>query len=154
VVLVASNPCFVQRPHWQHGMPAHVFNTFATDLAGDYGAALDRFLALEVHGSDHARQALRELRDCAFSHGAPMSRALDGGLALLHQVDFSMELANLNMPLLAIGGRRDRLVPPAALSEAAARAGHGEVAIIAGAGHAPFIGHRDEFVQRVVEFAT
>lgn len=152
VILVASNPCFVRNEHWQYAMEESVFTQFADDLAQDYRSALSRFLALEVHGSDHARQALRELNDCAFAHGEPELQALQGGLSLLREVDLSAHLDQLNRPLLTVGGRRDRLVPPKALTATAAQAAWGRAEIIAGAGHAPFIGHRDEFVELVREF--
>lgn len=152
VILVASNPCFIRSEQWLYGMEEAVFEQFAADLATDYRVALERFLALEVHGSDNARTALRELHDCAFEHGEPEYAALQGGLNLLKSVDLGSHLDELNVPLLCVGGRRDRLVPPDALSYAADIAPWGRVEMIAGAGHAPFIGHRDQFVQLIREF--
>lgn len=152
VVLVASNACFIQRPHWPHGMAEAVFDEFANALSRDYRSTLERFLALEVHGAEHAQRALRELRDCAFAHGSPSLDALEGGLEMLHNCDFSTQLTQLQPALLALGGRRDRLVPPGALSTTAERVRDGRAVIIPGAGHAPFIGHRDEFARQLVEF--
>lgn len=152
VVLVASNPCFVSRDHWPTGVAEAVFEQFGHDLTADYRAGVDRFLALEVYGSDQARRALRELRACAFAHGQPDSNALHRGLELLRQVDLTPHLAELTVPLLALGGSRDRLVPPAAIAATAERAPQGAARVIRGAGHAPFIGHRDEFVECLREF--
>lgn len=152
LILVASNPCFVAHPQWPHAMAETLFQQFADDLADDYPVALNRFLALEVHGSDNARQALRELRECAYVHGMPDTHALSGGLAWLREANLTAGLTNTQTPTLVVGGDRDRLVPPEAIKATMAAMPNAGMSVIKGAGHAPFIGHRDEFVQRVVDF--
>ncbi len=152
LILVASNPCFVQQPHWPHAMPASVFQQFADDLSAGFERALKRFLALEVHGSESAREQLQELQQIAFSRGIPALPALTGGLQLLQQADFSQVLPQLPMPALIIGGRRDRLVPWEGLQQTAERLPNATLKRIPGAGHAPFIGDPDTFSQSVVEF--
>ena len=58
LVLVNSTPCFVQRPDWPHGVAPPVLRRFAEELRQDYRAVLKRFIALEVHGSEHASAQL------------------------------------------------------------------------------------------------
>ena len=53
------------------------------------------------------------------------------------------------MPSAWIAGRRDRLVPPAAMRWAAAAAPHGSYVEIA-AGHAPFLGHPDAVADALI----
>lgn len=152
LVLTACNPCFIQQPHWPDAMPDTVFQQFADDLASDYHRALRRFLALEVHGSERAREQLLTLQQIAFEHGTPSLSALRGGLQLLRQTDFSRDLPKLDLPALIIGGRRDRLVPRAGLQQTAQTMPNAQLKRIPGAGHAPFIGAPDGFADAVLTF--
>jgi pimeloyl-[acyl-carrier protein] methyl ester esterase len=137
--LLAASPRFVHAPDWPAGMDPRVFEAFGDELARDYRGTLDRFLMLEAQGSAHLREELRFLRDAVYARGEPAPRALQQGLALLHDSDLREGLGLLAMPSLWIGGRRDRLVSPAAMREAAARAGDARVQVFEHAGHAPFL---------------
>ena len=139
LALVAASPRFVQGPDWPQGMPAQVFAEFAAGLATDWQATLDRFLALEAFGAAHMRETLRLLRAAVMARGAPDPRVLAEGLALLEQTDLRPRLPGLAAPSLWLGGRRDRLVNPAALQAAAALAPRARWRELAQAGHAPFL---------------
>ena len=152
LVMVAATPRFTRGGDWPHGVDPAVFEEFEQDLATDFDATLQRFLALEVHGSDTAREDLRRLREDAFRHGAPDARALAHGLDLLRTTDLAGELAALDTPVLFVGGRRDRLVPWQGIRAAAAMAPAGVAEIIPGAGHAPFIGQPGTFTESVKRF--
>jgi pimeloyl-[acyl-carrier protein] methyl ester esterase len=147
LVLVATNPRFVVAPDWPHGVAHAVFDAFARELRDDWRGTVDRFLALECIGADHARAELRELRTHVFERGEPALHALEDGLRLLADCDLRAALPRIGVPSLWIAGRRDRLVPWAALQHAAALCGNGSFVAIDGGGHAPFIGHP----QRVVD---
>lgn len=152
LILVASNPCFIQHTHWPDAMPVSVFQQFAEDLDTGFDKALNRFLALEVFGSEHAKTQLQQLQRIAFTYGKPSPAALRGGLSLLQQADFSMGLSALNLPTLLIGGRRDRLVPWTCLEQATHQLPNATLVRIPGAGHAPFIGNPDAFTETLLEF--
>lgn len=140
LIAVASSPRFVVAADWPHGVAANVFAEFAAALETRFEHAIERFLALETLGSPQAHEELRSLRAQVFAPGAPRIEALREGLALLDAVDLRASLADLRVPSLWIGGRRDRLVPPAALAWAAQqapRARHLELP----SGHAPFLAH-------------
>ncbi|GAA0711894.1 pimeloyl-ACP methyl ester esterase BioH [Dokdonella soli] len=138
--LIASSPRFVSAPDWPCGVAASVFGEFATELQGRYRHAIERFLALETMGSSHAQADLRALRKIVFERGEPSLDALAGGLRALEASDLRADLARLAMPSLWIAGRRDRLVPPAAMEWAAAQAPHGRT-LEFNSGHAPFLEH-------------
>ena len=142
--LLAATPSFVARPHWPHGMASSVFSAFATDLAADHEQTLDRFLALEVHGARDARALLRRLQGMAASQPRPRRSALEQGLGMLLNTDLSGDLGQVNCPAAVIGGRRDRLVSPAAIEATAAGIPDAQGHLIGGAGHAPHLGHADE----------
>lgn len=143
LVLLASTPSFVRRADWLHGVEAAVFRRFADDLERDWQTTLERFLALEVHGSERAREELRWLRSAVGARGAPETEALQAGLDILDRCDLRRELTMLDLPTLWLGGSRDRLVPAAALHAAAQLQPGARAEIIAGGGHAPFLGQRD-----------
>ncbi len=154
LILVASNPCFVQQPHWPSAVPAEVFQQFSEDLSTGFERSLRRFLALEVHGSDSAKEQLQQLQTIAFSRGTPSLAALQGGLQLLQQADFSETLPTITLPVLIVGGRRDRLVPWTSLKQTAQQMPNATLKRIPGAGHAPFIGDPVMFSELVLEFCN
>jgi len=151
LVLVAASPSFVRRQNWPHAVEPEVFERFASDLRDDYPGTLQRFLALDTLGSEHARAELRSLKEALYLRGEPSPQALQAGLALLHDSDLRACLGQLARPSLWISGRRDRLVPAAAMATAAALSG-GEHVDIAGAGHAPFLGHADQVAAAIAGF--
>ncbi len=140
LALIATNPRFVVGADWPHGVAHEVFVQFAAGLRGDYRATIERFLALEAHGSQHARDELRELKAHVFERGEPSADVLCGGLDVLDHTDLRHRLGDLSMPSLWIAGRRDRLVPPAAMHWAAGHCRAGDVLEL-NSGHAPFLGH-------------
>lgn len=152
VVLVASSPKFVRADGWPYGVSTTLFGEFGAALQRDFRGTLEGFLALEVAGSAHAQSELRNLRSHAFERGEPAQRALLDGLALLDTIDLRAELPTLRVPSLWIAGRRDRLVPPAAIVAAAALCPDGRSRVIADAGHAPFLGAPDAVAEAVLEF--
>jgi len=153
VALVASSPRFVAAPDWPHGVAAGVFAEFASELHARYRHAIERFLALETMGSTQAQADLRELRRIVFERGEPSVAALADGLRALDDSDLRADIARLAMPSLWIAGRRDRLVPPAALQWAAAQAPHGRY-LECNSGHAPFLEHAGAIADALVAFAA
>jgi pimeloyl-[acyl-carrier protein] methyl ester esterase len=151
LVALCSSPCFVRGADWRFGVSPEIFRDFAQGLADDYRGTLDRFVALEAFGSDHAKDELRELRAELFARGEPAARVLVDGLRILETVDQRPLLSQLRVPSLWVAGRRDRLVDPRAMRDAAAlieQAGHAPATVVQveHAGHAPFLTHVDEVV--------
>lgn len=144
LAMLAATPRFVAGAHWPHGVEALVFDRFGADLARDWRGTVERFLALEVVGSRTAQDDLRHLRAHVYDHGEPAPRVLAEGLALLSGTDLVGRLPALAVPSLWLGGRRDRLVPAAAVLAAADLAPGARAQVIAGAGHAPFLHHAGE----------
>ena len=141
LVMACATPRFVRGDDWRHGVSAEIFRDFATGLRDDYDATLDRFIALEAFGSDHAREEIRALRAEVLARGAPAPAALVDGLSLLEHADLRALLPRLRVPSLWLSGRRDRLVDPRAVQAAAACAPGSTVRVVDHAGHAPFLTH-------------
>jgi pimeloyl-[acyl-carrier protein] methyl ester esterase len=153
VALIASSPRFVSAADWQHGVDANVFSEFGAELQARYRHAIERFLALETMGSVHAQAELRELRRLAFARGEPRIEALADGLAALDACDLRAELTRLAMPSLWIAGRRDRLVPPAAMQWAATVAPAARY-LEFNSGHAPFLEHAPAIADALATLET
>lgn len=141
LVCIASSPRFVRGADWPHAVSGEIFEQFADELGRDYRGTLERFLSLEALGSEQGREVLKVLRACVFERGEPAPQALLQGLDMLGRLDLRADLAGLAQPSLWIAGRRDRLVPPAAMRAAAELNPRADYLCIEGAGHAPFISH-------------
>lgn len=152
LAMVASTPRFVRSEAWAHGVDASVFAQFGTDLRNDYAGTLERFLALDTMGSEHARSELRTLKHDLYARGEPAPEALQAGLQLLEQSDMRATLSALSVPSLWLAGRRDLLVPSKAMRTAAELAPQAHFVEIAGGGHAPFLGHADRVAEEVDRF--
>jgi pimeloyl-[acyl-carrier protein] methyl ester esterase len=151
LVLIASSPRFVVGEDWPHGVSSDIFTQFGSGLRENYARTIERFLALEAHGSERAQSELRELRTHVFDRGEPALQALCDGLGILDHADLRADLAALRAPSLWIAGRRDKLIPPAAMQWAAQRSPAGRYLELS-AGHAPFIGHAAAVAEAIRAF--
>jgi pimeloyl-[acyl-carrier protein] methyl ester esterase len=151
LVLISSSPRFVVGDDWPQGVAADVFAEFGAGLARDYRGTIERFLALEALGSEHAQSELRELKAQVFARGEPSMSALEQGMRILETVDLRADVANIAMPSLWIAGRRDRLVNPAAMQWAALQSGGRYLEC--NSGHAPFLAHPDTLAQAIADFS-
>jgi len=142
LAMLCASPRFVRGADWKYGVSAEIFRDFATGLRSDYRRTLDRFVALEAFGSEHAKDEIRALRNTLFARGEPAARVLADGLELLQTTDLRAMLPALSVPSLWLGGRRDRLVDPP----------NAEFHVIEHAGHAPFLTHADAVTTRLAEF--
>lgn len=152
LVLVASTPCFVRQPGWDCAMEAATLAAFAAALQQNYAQTLRRFLALQLRGSERERELLTALRAALFSRGEPDLSALRSGLDILRDCDLREVLVEIMQPVLVIAGERDTLTPPQASRHMAEQMAQAELAMMAGAAHAPFLSHPDEFVECMKSF--
>lgn len=152
LTLVGASPRFTVGDDWPCAVAPAVFEQFAEALANDVTRTLERFLALETLGAEHAQDERHWLRQLLRSVAPPSARILSDGLAILQATDLRPRLPQLACPSLWIGGRRDRLVPPEALQRAAELAPGGRGLIIDATAHAPFIGQPQPFADVVAGF--
>jgi pimeloyl-[acyl-carrier protein] methyl ester esterase len=159
LAMVCATPRFVRGDaadgngdRWRYGVSAEIFADFAHGLRHDYRATLERFVALEAFGSDRARDTVRALRDALFARGEPDAAALADGLDLLRATDLRALLPGLRVPTLWIAGRRDRLVDPRAMRQAAELAPGSRFVQFEHAAHAPFLTDAEEMAAVLDEF--
>ena len=144
LAMLCASPRFVRRTNWRFGVSAEIFQDFAAGLRDDYRGTLERFAALEAYGPDHAREAVRALRGELFARGEPPAESLARGLELLETSDLRDMLPSLQVPSLWLAGRRDRLVDPRAMQQAAELVPGARFEQIEHGGHAPFLTDPDE----------
>jgi len=141
LVLVASNPCFVQRDDWPHAVAREVFEDFSRGLIADWRATMRRFIGLQLKGASDARQLIRRVSGLLEQGGAPHPGALQDGLRLLLTHDARAKLAALEQPVMLVLGERDALVPSSIAEQIGAFAPAVRVECVTRSAHAPFITH-------------
>jgi pimeloyl-[acyl-carrier protein] methyl ester esterase len=135
--------------HWAATAPERVSRLVLVGATPAFVARNDR---PHVQGSEQGRATLALLRDQLFARGEPTPAALAESLALLARTDLRNEVPHVRAPALVITGGHDRLAPAAA-GAWLARALRNAIRIdIAGAAHAPFLSHRDVFLDALTGF--
>ena len=153
LVLVATTPSFVTRDGWPHAMAPATLARFGDELAVAWRLTLQRFLGLQVQGSDEGRATLCALRARLFERGEPAADVLAAVLAALAGTDLRSALARISIPARVIGGERDALVPLRATEHLAAALPRGSHVAIPGAAHVPFLSHPRAFLDACADFA-
>ena len=152
LVLIAATPRFVAREDWPHALSAETLARFGDELHVAWKPTVERFLALQVHGSEHGRATLALMREQLFARGEPSPGMLAGALAVLAGTDLRRDLAALAQPTLVVAGSRDTLILPGAGAWLAEHLPDAKCVSISGAGHAPFLSHPEAFAAAVEAF--
>lgn len=154
LVLVATTPRFLAAPGWRCGVKAAALAQLAAAVRADPAAAVRRFLRQQVRGlaPRTAARVLTSLESALAVNGAAAKDALEWGLTRLAEADLRSAVALVKKPTLVIAGQLDRITPSAASRALAARLPRASFHQLRGAGHAPFLSHREQFVTRLREF--
>jgi pimeloyl-[acyl-carrier protein] methyl ester esterase len=152
LVLVTTTPKFIAAGDWPYAMTDETLVRFADELRVAFRATLLRFLTLQVRESDEGRAVLAALRQQLFSRGEPDPAVLDDALATLRAIDLRNDVPHIRQPSLVITGARDTLAPPRAGAWLAATLPQGRLHAFDGAAHAPFLSHRDAFLDVTLPF--
>ncbi|MCC6916300.1 MAG: pimeloyl-ACP methyl ester esterase BioH [Nitrosomonas sp.] len=146
LVLVASTPCFVKRADWPWGMDAATLTLFMENLARDYAQTLNRFLTLQVSGSEDQTRVLAQLRKRVLCDQSPDPITLQAGLKILQTSDLRAELSQIEQPVLLIHGRNDVITPVGAADWMQQHLSRARLTLFPHCGHAPFLSFPEQFV--------
>lgn len=146
LVLVASTPCFVKRTDWAWAMEAATLNLFMKNLAHDYVQTLNRFLTLQVRGSEDQTRVLAQLRKSVLNDVPPEATTLQAGLKILQTSDLRAELKQIKQPVLLIHGQNDAIVPVEAAKWMQQQFSQAQLKLFSHCGHAPFFSFPEQFV--------
>jgi pimeloyl-[acyl-carrier protein] methyl ester esterase len=152
LALVSATPRFVAGPDWPHAMAPATLARFGDELAVAYRLTLQRFLTLQMRGSDAGRAALQAMRGALFARGEPGPDNLRAALAMLQAIDLRDDAIRVKTPTLIVSGERDTLTTAAAGAWLAAAMPAARQVVIAGAAHAPFLSHRAAFDAALLPF--
>ncbi len=152
LALANTTPKFVADDAWPHAMAPQTLARFADELRVAYRLTLQRFLTLQVQSSDEGKSTLAMLRHELFARGEPSPQVLTEALISLAAADLRSRVPQITLPTLVIAGERDTLTPPAASEWLARALPAARLVRIAGAGHAPFLSHRDAFERALLAF--
>lgn len=152
LILTSSTPRFVTASDWDCAMAPEQLAEFSRDLARDHRGTVQRFLALQVQGSEHARASLRQLSASLSACAEPDAQSLAAGLEILRLGDLRAAVPHLAQPALIMTAEYDRVVPPAAGAWLAAAIPGARLFSVPKAAHAPFVSHPEEFIVAVREF--
>lgn len=152
VMVLAGMPRFVQAEDWPHAMAPRTLDLFIQALGDDHSGTLERFLALQMLGSDLAQETLRRLKARLRERPDPHPEALETGLDLLKQADLREALGELGCPTAWLYGDRDTLAPAAAAGLLDRWLPAVTTEVIHGAAHTPFLSHPAETGQAVRRF--
>lgn len=149
VLGVCGSPRFVQAHDWPYAMALETLQQFITASRQDHSKTLERFLALQVRGSDTSLETLRVLREKLRIKPEAQPAALDAALALLKTVDLRESLARLTCPTAWLFGERDNLVPAEVALSLSEWLPQPLTRVIPGSAHAPFLSHPTETLEVV-----
>ena len=152
LVLVCTTPSFVVRPGWSTAMAEDTLARFGDELRVAWRLTLQRFLTLQVKGSDEGRRTLAQLRARLFERGQPSVAELGETLSILLGADLRACVGTIAAPTLVVTGPRDTLAPAEAGAWLARTLPAGRLVTIDGAAHAPFLSHPARFVDVVGAF--
>jgi len=111
-----------------------------------------RFLLLQVADAPDYKALLKQLKAAVFEHDAPDRETLQGGLDILKHADLRPALSKLAVPVSAILGSRDTLVPVAIGQQMQRLLPSMELNIIDKAGHVPFLSHQQALLAFISRF--
>lgn len=164
LITVASSPRFTEQRAEQRteqiiderevnqlvwpGIKPRVLNSFHEQLHIDAKKTINGFLKLQAMGSPHVRQDIKQISQLVFQYEMANKNTLDESLELLETSDYRERLKDINQPFLRLYGSADSLVPHSVIELVAELTkNNSDQHIFAGASHAPFISHVDDFTQ-------
>ncbi|MCB1657818.1 MAG: alpha/beta fold hydrolase [Pseudomonadales bacterium] len=151
VMVVATNPCFVQRDDWLCAMPLATFKAFEQSVVDNMYVGLLRFIGLQCQGSATQRHDIRYLQEQLMARAMPNYHALLAGLSDLLQLDIRQTVQVLRCPMIWLRGAKDSLAK-ADIDALFALNPLIAVSTTSEAAHVPFVSHPTLFVNTVKRF--
>lgn len=146
LMLVSSTPRFTAAGQWPHGMACETLSDFSRQYAKAPQRTLQKFCALQVLNSQHARHTLSVLQD-SLSGQRRHAGKIRWGLQWLEQIDLRADAGLGAVPVKLLHGEEDQVLSVKTAQDTACIWRHVEVERVAHAGHAPFVSHPGRFLQ-------
>jgi pimeloyl-[acyl-carrier protein] methyl ester esterase len=149
LLTLGSNPSFVARADWPHGMPADTFGTFLDGCRSHTQVTLKRFRTLCSDGAQQPRTLLRQL-----GVGVPDTDPLylATGLEVLEKLDTRHALEHYSGPQLHVFAGSDALVPASAAKALSDLLPDVEVGLVEDSSHAFLLEYPQELAAGIKSF--
>ncbi len=151
LVLLAGNPRFTGTENWP-GVDADFLQMFKRSFENNGEAALQRFLLLQLQGTEQAKLLAKYLKMSISQYKIPDNSTLLAGLDILRQADLRLALSSAQCPVSIIVGETDKLVPMEVGQAMQEIQSNCELNIIRKAGHLPFLSHQEEVIKVLQDF--
>jgi pimeloyl-[acyl-carrier protein] methyl ester esterase len=152
-VLIGATPRFTLGPDWSHGLPARSVEMLAQKFRRDPTRTRARFLADMMAAAERDTLGPERLAELDASMALPEAGAALDGLHQLATVDLRAELGAIELRALLIHGDADPICMPGAARSLAGAIPGARLALLAGAGHAPFLTREEEVARTILDFA-
>jgi len=152
MVLVGGTPCFINRIDWSHGVDIRDFNDFANKLFKNYKSTMINFYTLQLMHSKNSKLLIKKLKQIDEAENPPDVKSLQLGLDILLKNDLRDDINKIDHQTLLIVGDMDRLTPKSASMWLESHMKKGQLKVIEGASHIPFLSHPDEFFRHLDRF--
>ena len=154
LVTVCATPRFVIADDWPQGKKPEVLADFAKRLSTNYLATIRNFLALQAINQPDMREVIRPLQEAVGAHRAPTIANLAASLEILRVSDIRGIVPKISASALVIQGDHDALTSTASAQWLADNLSDSTYCLIEHAAHAPFLSHRDIFLDHLVAFLS
>lgn len=152
MVLVGGTPCFINQKDWSYGVDVRDFNDFANKLFKNYKSTIINFYTLQLMHSKNSKLLIKELKRIDEAENPPEVKSLQLGLDILLNNDLRDDINKIQHQTLLITGDMDRLTPMSASIWLENHLKAGQLKVIEGASHIPFLSHSDEFLNHLDQF--
>jgi pimeloyl-[acyl-carrier protein] methyl ester esterase len=152
MVLVGGTPCFINQIDWSHGVDIRDFNDFANKLFKNYKSTMINFYTLQLMHSKNSKPLIKKLKQIDEAENPPDVKSLQLGLDILLKNDLRDDINKIDHQTLLIVGDMDRLTPKSASMWLESHIKKGQLKVIEGASHIPFLSHPDEFFRHLDRF--
>ena len=152
MVLVGGTPCFINQIDWSHGVDIRDFNDFANKLFKNYKSTMINFYTLQLMHSKNSKLLIKKLKQIDEAENPPDVKSLQLGLDILLRNDLRDDINKIDHQTLLIVGDMDRLTPKSASMWLESHMKKGQLKVIEGASHIPFLSHSDEFFRHLDQF--
>jgi len=152
MVLVGGTPCFINQIDWSHGVDIRDFNDFANKLFKNYKSTMINFYTLQLMESKNNKLLIKKLKQIDEAENPPDVKSLQLGLDILLKNDLRDDINKIDHQTLLIVGDMDRLTPKSASMWLESHMKKGQLKVIEGASHIPFLSHPDEFFRHLDRF--
>jgi len=152
MVLVGGTPCFINQIDWSHGVDIRDFNDFANKLFKNYKSTMINFYTLQLMHSKNSKLLIKKLKQIDEAENPPDVKSLQLGLDILLKNDLRDDINKIDHQTLLIVGDMDRLTPKSSSMWLESHMKKGQLKVIEGASHIPFLSHPDEFFRHLDRF--